>query len=58
MCISDSKYALHLVPSGILNPECLCVVGNGVVVHIPSMFNELEALEKVRNFPNHHVPPP
>eukprot|EP00230_Micromonas_polaris_P000938 CAMPEP_0119212130 /NCGR_PEP_ID=MMETSP1327-20130426/3529_1 /TAXON_ID=38833 /ORGANISM="Micromonas pusilla, Strain RCC2306" /LENGTH=477 /DNA_ID=CAMNT_0007209317 /DNA_START=86 /DNA_END=1519 /DNA_ORIENTATION=- len=40
------KYALHLVPSGILNPECLCVVGNGVVVHIPSMFNELEALEK------------
>lgn len=21
------KYALHLVPSGILNPECLCVVG-------------------------------
>ena len=43
---SGKKYALHLVPSGILNEECLCVVGNGVVVHIPSMFNELEALEK------------
>ena len=43
---SGKKYALHLVPSGILNEKCLCVVGNGVVVHIPSMFNELEALEK------------
>ena len=42
---SGKKYALHLVPSGILNEKCLCVVGNGVVVHVPSMFNELEALE-------------
>ena len=28
------KYALHLVPSGILNEKALCVVGNGVVVHL------------------------
>jgi len=39
------KYALHLVPSGILNPACTCVVGNGVVVHLPSLFEEIAALE-------------
>lgn len=39
------KYALHLVPSGILNPEAKCVVGNGVVVHVPSLFEEIAKLE-------------
>ncbi|KAJ6300113.1 hypothetical protein OIU76_020998 [Salix suchowensis] len=29
------KFALHLVPSGILNEDTLCVIGNGVVVHLP-----------------------
>ena len=32
------KYALHLIPSGILNKNCQCIVGNGVVVHVPGMF--------------------
>ena len=40
------KYALHLVPSGILNEKAKCVVGNGVVVHLPGMFNEIDTLEK------------
>eukprot|EP00252_Welwitschia_mirabilis_P019667 TRINITY_DN4611_c0_g3_i1.p1 TRINITY_DN4611_c0_g3~~TRINITY_DN4611_c0_g3_i1.p1 ORF type:complete len:509 (-),score=107.72 TRINITY_DN4611_c0_g3_i1:162-1688(-) len=39
------KYALHLVPSGILNEKALCVVGNGAVVHLPSLFKEIEGLE-------------
>ncbi|ERN11788.1 hypothetical protein AMTRI_Chr03g139630 [Amborella trichopoda] len=39
------KFALHLVPSGILNKETVCVVGNGVVVHLPSFFKEIEGLE-------------
>jgi adenylosuccinate synthase len=39
------KYALHLVPSGILNKNAACVVGNGVVVHLPSMFEEIEELK-------------
>jgi len=39
------KYALHLVPSGILNREAKCVVGNGVVVHLPGFFEEVDALE-------------
>ena len=40
------KYALHLVPSGILNEKCKCVVGNGVVVHLPGMFEEIDTLER------------
>ncbi|KAJ4980291.1 hypothetical protein NE237_031128 [Protea cynaroides] len=39
------KFALHLVPSGILNEETLCVIGNGVVVHLPGLFKEIEGLE-------------
>lgn len=40
-----NKYALHLVPSGILNKEATCVVGNGVVIHLPAFFEEIDALE-------------
>lgn len=39
------KFALHLVPSGILHPTAQCVVGNGVVVHLPGFFKELDGLE-------------
>ncbi|KAL0359503.1 UNVERIFIED_CONTAM: Adenylosuccinate synthetase 1, chloroplastic [Sesamum angustifolium] len=39
------KFALHLVPSGILNEETVCVIGNGVVVHLPSFFKEIDGLE-------------
>ncbi|KAK3035164.1 hypothetical protein RJ639_032837 [Escallonia herrerae] len=39
------KFALHLIPSGILNEETTCVVGNGVVVHLQKMFEEIDNLE-------------
>ncbi|KAL3841235.1 hypothetical protein ACJIZ3_025826 [Penstemon smallii] len=39
------KFALHLVPSGILNEETVCVIGNGVVVHLPGFFKEVDGLE-------------
>ncbi|XP_043689123.1 adenylosuccinate synthetase 2, chloroplastic-like [Telopea speciosissima] len=39
------KFALQLVPSGILNEETLCIIGNGVVVHLPGLFKEIEGLE-------------
>ncbi|KAL3150710.1 hypothetical protein ABBQ32_000497 [Trebouxia sp. C0010 RCD-2024] len=39
-----TKYALHLVPSGILNKETMCVIGNGVVIHLPTLFEEIETL--------------
>lgn len=40
-----NKYALHLVPSGVLNEATLCVIGNGVVVHLPSLLDELNSLK-------------
>lgn len=33
------------MPSGILNEETLCVIGNGVVVHLPGFFKEIDGLE-------------
>jgi len=40
------KYAFHLLPSGILNPRGQCLIGNGTVIHIPSLLKEIEALKK------------
>jgi adenylosuccinate synthase len=44
--VNGTKYALHLLPSGILNPKVLVVIGNGVVVHLPTLFAEIDQLEK------------
>ncbi|AJM76839.1 adenylosuccinate synthase [Rathayibacter toxicus] len=43
--VGDEKYALHLLPSGILTPEVVPVIANGVVVDIEVLFAELEALD-------------
>src|SRR6476469_1317460 len=43
--IGDEKYALHLLPSGILTPGCTPVIGNGVVVDLAVLFEEIDALE-------------
>ena len=42
--VDNVKYKFHLLPSGILNKHAICVIGNGVVVHIPSFLNELDSL--------------
>ena len=42
--IGDEKYALHLLPSGILSPGVTPVIGNGVVVDLEVLFAEIEAL--------------
>jgi adenylosuccinate synthase len=42
--VGDKKYALHLLPSGILTPGVTPVISNGVVVDVEVLFNELEAL--------------
>mmetsp|Transcript_8876 Transcript_8876/g.20538 ORF Transcript_8876/g.20538 Transcript_8876/m.20538 type:complete len:525 (+) Transcript_8876:99-1673(+) len=44
--VGNKKYKFHLLPSGILNEKATCVVGNGVVVHLPSFMNELDSLSK------------
>lgn len=40
------KFATHLLPSGILTDSMTSVIGNGVVVHFPTLWNELDRLEK------------
>ncbi|WP_261166618.1 adenylosuccinate synthase [Microbacterium sp. Marseille-Q6965] len=42
--IGDEKYALHLLPSGILSPGVTPVIGNGVVIDPEVLFAELDAL--------------
>ncbi|KND01761.1 adenylosuccinate synthase [Spizellomyces punctatus DAOM BR117] len=44
--VNGVKYDFHLLPSGIINEKCVGVIGNGVVVHLPSFFAELENLHK------------
>jgi adenylosuccinate synthase len=43
--VGSVKYDFHMLPSGLVNPNCKNLVGSGVVVHIPSFFQELENLE-------------
>src|SRR5881394_3120257 len=45
--IGSKKYVLHLVPSGILRPGKMCVIGNGVVVDPISLVEEIEGLLKL-----------
>ena len=39
------KFALHLLPSGILTPTCTPVIGNGVVIDLAVLFQEIDGLE-------------
>lgn len=39
--IGDEKYALHLLPAGILSPQVTPIIGNGVVVDIDVLFSEI-----------------
>lgn len=41
---NGEQYKLHLIPSGILNPETLCIVGNGVVVDPKVILEEIDML--------------
>jgi adenylosuccinate synthase len=40
------QYKLHLIPSGILYSEKICIIGNGVVVDPASLIEEIENLQK------------
>ena len=45
--VGKTKYVLHLVPSGILRDNKLCVIGNGVVVDPLGLVTEIEGLKKI-----------
>ncbi|MDR3665891.1 MAG: adenylosuccinate synthase [Ignavibacteriaceae bacterium] len=43
--IGEKKYVLHLIPSGILRKNCICVIGNGVVIDPNALLEEIDLLE-------------
>ncbi|RYD02468.1 hypothetical protein N752_24375 [Desulforamulus aquiferis] len=44
--VDDAEFKLHLIPSGILYPEKLCVIGNGVVIDPKVLIEEIDSLVK------------
>lgn len=42
--IGGKRYSLHLIPSGVLNPDAVNIIGNGVVFDPPAFFAELDSL--------------
>lgn len=44
--IGDKKYILHLIPSGILRDNVICVIGNGVVIDPTALLDEIALLKQ------------
>ena len=42
----SEKVVLHLIPSGILHPGKICVIGNGVVIDLEAFFEEIRMLSR------------
>jgi adenylosuccinate synthase len=42
--VDGRKFVLHLIPSGILHPGVICIIGNGVVVDPRALFDEVDEL--------------
>ena len=42
--LGTESYALHLIPSGVLRPDCVPVIGNGVVVDPKVLLEEMDGL--------------
>ncbi|MGI9012799.1 MAG: adenylosuccinate synthase [Phycisphaerales bacterium] len=42
--VGDQRYAVHLLPAGIINADCMCVIGNGVVVDPVKLIEEMTSL--------------
>lgn len=46
LVIDGRRTVLHLVPSGVMHPDVVCLIGNGVVVSPTALISELDALER------------
>ncbi len=44
LVINGKKTVLHLIPSGILREGVVCIIGNGVVLSLDALFEEIDAL--------------
>jgi adenylosuccinate synthase len=47
--VDGTKYALHLIPSGVLNPEAKNIIGNGVVVSLDALLKEMKQFDSLEN---------
>ncbi len=45
--VDGVRYALHLIPSGVLNPEAINIIGNGVVLSPESIIKEMEQFDNL-----------
>lgn len=46
LVIGTKKFALRLIPSGILHPHVACFIGNGVVISLAALYQEIQNLEQ------------
>lgn len=44
LVVNGERYAMHLLPSGILSPNAVPVIGNGVVIDLAVLFHEIDVL--------------
>ncbi len=44
--IKDKKFVFHLIPSGILRDNVICIIGNGVVLELAELIKEMELVSK------------
>ncbi|WP_343188609.1 adenylosuccinate synthase [Buchnera aphidicola (Neophyllaphis varicolor)] len=47
LVVNGKKTILHLIPSGILHPDIIGIIGNGVVVSIPNLIKEISILKNI-----------
>jgi len=45
--VQGKKFVLHLIPSGILHPGVICIIGNGVVIDPQALFKEIDELGRM-----------
>lgn len=45
--VAGRKFVLHLIPSGILHRDVVCIIGNGVVIDPQALFDEIEELARL-----------
>ena len=43
--LGEKTFILHLIPSGILRPDTVNIIGNGVVINLETLFGEIDRLE-------------
>ncbi len=53
--VNGTKYVLHLLPSGILHDGKKCVLGNGMVIDLESLWNEVEFIRRVGKNPEGRI---